>query len=117
MRLQELMRGMAREPATGCTTAACGAACGDGLAAVSSSACSDGSSSLRCCPAAYYPDVFLWVDRGASSCFVDQSNAAGLDTSLLTSSWSNVRELQLLPGVAGAIGRQLAPEPGMHCCM
>jgi hypothetical protein len=95
---QEMMRGLAREPPAGCTTAACGAPCPDGAAAVSQAACGGGGRRLRCCPADAYPDVFMWADRGVSPCFVDAHAAAGLDATLLAASWSNVRELQLLPG-------------------
>ncbi|GBF88369.1 hypothetical protein Rsub_01081 [Raphidocelis subcapitata] len=99
--MAELMRGLAREPA-GCSNPGCGAACPDGTTAVAQAACgTDGTSrTLRCCPSAPYPEVFLWVDRGVSQCLVDESRlrALGLDPSLLSSSWSNVRELLLLPG-------------------
>ena len=96
-RPQELMLGMAREPSA-CLSPGCGAPCPDGHAAVRQAACAGGKSELRCCPAAPYPDVFVWVDRGSQPCFVDDAQMRGLDTSLLTSSWTNVRELQLLPG-------------------
>lgn len=100
---QELMRGLAREPA-GCSNPGCGAACPDGTTAVAQAACgADGTSrTMRCCPSDSYPEVFLWVDRGVSQCLVDVSRlrALGLDPSLLTSTWSNVRELLLLPGGA-----------------
>lgn len=87
---------MAREP-SGCVSPGCGAACPDGLIATGQAPCAGGSQ-LRCCPAAPYPDVFVWVDRGASNCFVDETLLQGMDDSLLTSSWTNVRELVLLPG-------------------
>lgn len=94
---QSLMRGMSTEP-SGCITAGCGSSCASGMVAVGQISCPDGSSSLRCCPAAPYPDVFLWTDRGISSCYVDPVYTSGLDTTLLSSSWSNVREFQVLPG-------------------
>ncbi len=91
------MLGLAQEPA-GCASAGCGSGCPADTSAVSQSSCPDGSRALRCCPTAAYPDVLVWADRGVSLCIVDDSKMRGLDTSLLSASWSNVRELQLLPG-------------------
>lgn len=104
--LQEMMRGMAQEPAQGCSYSACGAAaCQNGLVAAGQAAClaPAAGTRLRCCPPEPYSDVFIWADRGISNCVVDRRLMAGYDTSLLTSSWSNVRELVVLPGAGGQL--------------
>lgn len=98
------MLGLAREP-PGCSFAACGAlSCpSPDLAATSRTPCSAGGApayALRCCPAAPYPEVFAWVDRGAASCFLDSARLSGLDASAIGAGWTNVKELQLLPGAA-----------------
>ena len=92
------MFGLAAEP-PGCLTTNCGEGCPRGMTSMKPVPCnSGGQPRSRCCPGTF-PDVLLLVDRGAAAgCSIYINNELGLDTTLLDTSWTTAKELQLLPG-------------------